>query len=70
MTVRELAIETKDLTCKFGDFTAVDRLNIKVYSGERQRQINKHPYAVRHFKTGRRNRHCAGVRCSERTGKS
>ncbi len=34
MTVRELAIETKDLTCKFGDFTAVDRLNIKVYSGE------------------------------------
>ena len=30
----ELAIETKDLTCKFGDFTAVDRLNIKVYSGE------------------------------------
>lgn len=34
MTVRELAIETKDLTCKFGAFTAVDRLNIKVYSGE------------------------------------
>lgn len=34
MTVRERAIETKDLTCKFGDFTAVDRLNIKVYSGE------------------------------------
>lgn len=34
MTVRELAIETKDLTCKFGDFTAVDGLNIKVYSGE------------------------------------
>lgn len=34
MTVRELAIETKDLTCKFGDFTAVDKLNIKVYSGE------------------------------------
>ena len=34
MTVCELAIETKDLTCKFGDFTAVDRLNIKVYSGE------------------------------------
>lgn len=34
MTVRELAIETKDLTCKFGDFTAVNRLNIKVYSGE------------------------------------
>lgn len=34
MMVRELAIETKDLTCKFGDFTAVDRLNIKVYSGE------------------------------------
>ena len=34
MTVRELAIETNDLTCKFGDFTAVDRLNIKVYSGE------------------------------------
>lgn len=34
MTVRKLAIETKDLTCKFGDFTAVDRLNIKVYSGE------------------------------------
>lgn len=34
MTVRELVIETKDLTCKFGDFTAVDRLNIKVYSGE------------------------------------
>lgn len=34
MTVRELAIETKDLTCKFDDFTAVDRLNIKVYSGE------------------------------------
>lgn len=34
MTVRELAIETKDLTCKFGDFTAVDRLNIKVYGGE------------------------------------
>lgn len=34
MTVRELAIETKDLTCKFGDFTAVDRLNIKVYNGE------------------------------------
>lgn len=34
MTVQELAIETKDLTCKFGDFTAVDRLNIKVYSGE------------------------------------
>lgn len=34
MTTREIAIETKDLTCKFGDFTAVDRLNIKVYSGE------------------------------------
>ena len=34
MTVRELAIETKDLTCKFGDCTAVDWLNIKVYSGE------------------------------------
>ena len=30
MTVRELAIETKDLTCKFGDFTAVeDLLNVK-----------------------------------------
>lgn len=34
MTAKDIAIETKDLTCKFGSFTAVDRLNIKVHSGE------------------------------------
>ena len=34
MMVPELAVTTKDLTCKFGDFTAVDKLNINVYRGE------------------------------------
>ncbi|MCI5837503.1 MAG: ABC transporter ATP-binding protein [Veillonellaceae bacterium] len=28
------AIETRDLTCRFGDFTAVDRLNLCVREGE------------------------------------
>ena len=30
----EYAIETKDLTCKFGNFTAVDKLNIRVAPGQ------------------------------------
>lgn len=30
----EYAIETKDLTCKFGSFTAVDKLNIHVEPGQ------------------------------------
>lgn len=34
MTESEYAIITKDLTCKFGDFTAVDKLNIKIRHGE------------------------------------
>lgn len=34
MKTKDIVIETKDLTCKFGSFTAVDRLNIKVYNGE------------------------------------
>lgn len=30
----EYAIETRDLTCKFGNFTAVDKLNIRVAPGQ------------------------------------
>lgn len=30
----EYAIETRDLTCKFGNFTAVDKLNIRVVPGQ------------------------------------
>ena len=41
MTAKDIAIETKDLTCKFGSFTAVDRLNIKVHSGEKRSRVDE-----------------------------
>ena len=30
----EIAIEAHDLTCRFGDFTAVDRVNLSIHRGE------------------------------------
>src|SRR5690606_34042769 len=30
----EIAIEAHDLTCRFGDFTAVDRVNLRIPRGE------------------------------------